>query len=251
MPRFPFQIAALPEANIPVRSAPGFLNAWKRRQMQSCLSQPESGVHRVALCSQIPFSPCVLNVDAAAARYAAGTFVVQGPSGQGETLLVVAVYLQAGDEAAAQQQASEIIAAAVSTGLRYVLIGDYNLEQHQAALGFTSNRVARMHAIAATALGPFPTQDRGVSAELILRCLTGDFRLSQCTTASAISRTTWPLNTISCLVLLWPSLARVEGSSQTAPPSKLMSSFKHVRPRILHRQLNMPIWTRPGLYSRT
>ena len=133
---FPFQIAALPEADIPVRLASGFLNAWKRRQMHACLSKSESGVHRVALCSQVPFSPCVLNVEAAAARYAAGTFEVQGPNGQGETLLVVAVYLQARDEAAAQQQASEIIAAAASTGLRYVLIGDYNLEQHQAALGF-------------------------------------------------------------------------------------------------------------------
>ena len=133
---FQFQIAALPEANIPVSSASGYLNAWKRRQMQACVSKPEAGVHRVSLCSQIPFSPCMLNVEAAATRYAAGTFEVQGPEGQGETLLVVAVYFQAGDEATAQQQASEIIAAAASTGLRYVLIGDYNLEQHQAALGF-------------------------------------------------------------------------------------------------------------------
>ena len=105
--------------------------------MQACLSQPESGVHRVALRSQTPFSPCVLNVESAASRYAAGTFEVQGSSEKIETLLVVAVYLQARNEAAAQQQASEIVAAAASTGLRYVLIGDFNLEQHQASLGYT------------------------------------------------------------------------------------------------------------------
>ena len=134
---FPFQIAALPEADIPVQCAAGFIHAWKRRQMQASLSNPDAGVHRVALCSQIPFRPCVLNVESAATRYAAGTFEVQGPNGQCESLLVVAVYLQARNEAAAQQQASEIVSAAVSTGLRYVLIGDFNLEQHQAALGFT------------------------------------------------------------------------------------------------------------------
>ena len=132
---FPFQIAALPEVDIPVRLASGFIHAWKRRQMYACLGNPEAGVHRIALCSQVPFCPCVLNVDVASTRYAAGTFEVQGPSEQIETILVVAVYLKARDEAVAQQQASEIVAAAVATGLRYVLIGDFNLEQHQASLG--------------------------------------------------------------------------------------------------------------------
>ena len=103
--------------------------------MQVCLSSPEQGVHRVALCSHVPFRPCVLNVDSAASRYAAGTFEIQGPGEQSETVLVVAVYFQARNEAVAQQQASEIIASAASTGLRYVLIGDFNLEQHQASLG--------------------------------------------------------------------------------------------------------------------
>ena len=103
--------------------------------MQVCLSNPEQGVHRVALCSHIPFRPCVLNVESAAPRYAAGTFEVQGPGEKSETILVVAVYFQARNEAVAQQQASEIIASAASTGLRYVLIGDFNLEQHQASLG--------------------------------------------------------------------------------------------------------------------
>ena len=103
--------------------------------MQVCLSKPESGVHRVAVCSHVPFSPCVLNVEAAAFRYAAGTFEVQGSDKQRETILVVAVYLQVRYEAVAQQQASEIVAAAASTGLRYIVIGDYNLEQQQAALG--------------------------------------------------------------------------------------------------------------------
>ena len=105
--------------------------------MHACLSKPESGVHKVALCSHIPFRPCALNVDVAATRYAAGTFEVQGPNEQIETLLVVGVYFQACNEAIAQQQASEIVAAAASTGLRYVLIGDFNLEQHQASLGHT------------------------------------------------------------------------------------------------------------------
>ena len=132
---FPFQIAALPEVDIPVRLASGFIHAWKRRQMFACLGNPESGVHRIALCSQVPLCPCVLNVDVASTRYAAGTFEVQGPSEQIETILVVAVYLQARNEAVAQQQASEIVAAAAATGLRYVLIGDFNLEQHQASLG--------------------------------------------------------------------------------------------------------------------
>ena len=121
--------------DIPVRLASGFINAWKRRQMQVGLGSPESGAHRVALCRHVPFRPCVLNVDSAASRYAAGTFEVQGPGDKSETILVVAVYLQACNEAVAQQQASEIIAAATSTGLRYVLIGDFNLEQHQASLG--------------------------------------------------------------------------------------------------------------------
>ena len=104
---FPFQIAALPEVDIPVHMAPGFIHAWKRRQMYVCLSKPESGVHRVALCSHVPFSPCLLNVDVADTRYAAGTFEVQGPDKQLETLLVVAVYFQARHEAVAQQQASD------------------------------------------------------------------------------------------------------------------------------------------------
>ena len=134
---FPFQIVALPEADIPVRYASGCINAWKRRQMQVCLSQPESGVHKVALCSHVPFSPCKLSVESAASRYAAGTFEVQGTDQQRESILVVAVYFQARNEAVAQQQATEVVAAAASTGLRYVVIGDYNLEQHQASLGHT------------------------------------------------------------------------------------------------------------------
>ena len=132
---FSFQIAALPEADIPVLSAPGFLNSWKHRQMQACLSEVEGAVHKVALCSSIPFSPCVLNVETAASRYAAGTFEVQGPNHEVETVLVVAVYLQVRNEAVAQTQAAEIVCAAESAGLRYVLIGDFNLEQHQAFLG--------------------------------------------------------------------------------------------------------------------
>ena len=132
---FPFQIAALPEADIPVRYASGCINAWRRRRMHVCLSLPESGVHKVALCSHLPFSPCKLNVDSAAFRYAAGTFEVQGPDQQREPILVVAVYLQTRNEAIAQQQASEVVAAAASTGLRYIVIGDFNLEQYQASLG--------------------------------------------------------------------------------------------------------------------
>ncbi|CAE7637517.1 unnamed protein product [Symbiodinium pilosum] len=70
-------------------------------------------------------------------KYAAGTFEVQGTDQQRESILVVAVYFQARNEAVAQQQATEVVAAAASTGLRYVVIGDYNLEQHQASLGHT------------------------------------------------------------------------------------------------------------------
>ena len=133
---FPFQVAALPEADIPVLSAPGFLNSWKHRHMQACLSAVEGDVHKVALCSSIPFSPCVLNVEAATSRYAAGTFEVQGPDLEIETILVVAVYLQVRNEAVAQAQAAELVSAAESTGLRYVMIGDFNLEQHQAHIGY-------------------------------------------------------------------------------------------------------------------
>ena len=96
----------------------------------------EGDVHKVALCSSIPFSPCVLNVDTATSRYAAGTFEVQGPDQEIETILVIAVYLQVRNEAVAQAQAAELVSAAESTGLRYVIIGDFNLEQHQAHIGY-------------------------------------------------------------------------------------------------------------------
>ena len=112
---FPFQVAALPEADIPVLSAPGFLNSWKHRQMQACLSAVEGDVHKVALCSSIPFSPCVLNVETATSRYAAGTFEVQGSDLEVETILVIAVYLQVRNEAVAQKQAAELVSAAEST----------------------------------------------------------------------------------------------------------------------------------------
>ena len=209
--------------------------------MHACLSQPESGFHRVALCSQIPFCPCVLNVESAATRYSAGTFEVQGPNGQVESLLVIAVYLQARDEAAAQQQASEIVAAAVSTGLRYVLIGDFNLEQHQAALGFAIQSGGTHACDSCASAGNLPNTGPGRKRRI-------DFALShwRLPAASVRHRECYfsdhlVVKTIFCLVPLWLSPVHVAKSSRLVPPSKLRSSFRLARLKRLLMPLIMPI----------
>ena len=98
-------IAVLPEADINAASGLSFCNDWRARGMHAALSPPEAGVSRIALISSAPFKQVTLSTGEAATRHVAVLTDLEGPSGATVTIMIVGVYLQAGDESAAAGQA--------------------------------------------------------------------------------------------------------------------------------------------------
>ncbi|CAE6972781.1 L96 [Symbiodinium sp. CCMP2592] len=109
----PSHIIALSEVDVPETAGVGFLNQWKARGRQAALSVPEPTGCRVALVSEVPPGD---SHDAHEVSSASTT----------ETILVVAFYGQASDEAVAQSQVEDVLSSAEATGFRYVILGDFN-----------------------------------------------------------------------------------------------------------------------------
>lgn len=122
-------IAVLPEADINAASGLSFCNDWRARGMHAALSPPEAGVSRIALISSAPFKQVTLSTGEAATRHVAVLTDLEGPSGATVTIMIVGVYLQAGDESAAAGQAEDLAQLALHSGFRFLLLGDFNLEQ--------------------------------------------------------------------------------------------------------------------------
>ena len=120
-------VVALPEADVPEFSSVGFCNAWRSRGMYATLSVPEDGKCRVALLCSFPSKSIVLSRAEGATRHAAALVDLKNAQGSVETFLVIAVYGQAGNEAAAADQIEDILQMAMNSGFRFLLIADFNL----------------------------------------------------------------------------------------------------------------------------
>ena len=143
----PPQIIALSEVNVPETAAIGYRNQWKARGRHVALSIPDTLGCRVGLVSDFPFRQVQLCKGPAQTRHVAGLFDLHSlpadaalPGGAqreaaAETILIVAFYGQAGNEAMAQSQVEEVLACAETSGFRYVILGDFNLEPCQGRLG--------------------------------------------------------------------------------------------------------------------
>ena len=123
----PAEVVVCPEADIPVASAVTYRNAWRGLGWHALLSAPEADVCRVALLSRFPCKQVSLTQSEAGTRHVAALIDFQGPGGQRETLLAVGVYFQAGHEPTASGQTEAVLQAAVGTGFRFVMLGDFNL----------------------------------------------------------------------------------------------------------------------------
>ncbi|CAE7345467.1 unnamed protein product [Symbiodinium sp. CCMP2592] len=122
----------------------GYRNQWKAHGRHAALSAPEEALgSRVALVSDFPFRHVQLCKGPASTRHVAGLFSMRSlpeddsslPQGSrgvtDETILVIAFYGQAGNE----PQVDDVLACAVTSGYRFVVLGDYNLEASQGRLG--------------------------------------------------------------------------------------------------------------------
>ncbi|CAE7196323.1 Slc9a8 [Symbiodinium sp. CCMP2592] len=139
--------AAAEKVNVPETAGIGYRNQWKAHGRHVALSAPEDLGSRVALVSDFPFRHVQLCKGPASTRHVAGLFNLRAlpeddsslpassRSATDETILVVAFYGQAGNEPVAQTQVDEVLACAVTSGYRFVVLGDYNLEPSQGRLG--------------------------------------------------------------------------------------------------------------------
>ncbi|CAE7196350.1 gcs-1 [Symbiodinium sp. CCMP2592] len=139
--------AAAEKVNVPETAGIGYCNQWKAHGRHVALSAPEDLGSRVALVSDFPFRHVQLCKGPASTRHVAGLFNLRSlpaddsslpassRSATDETILVVAFYGQAGNEPVAQTQVDEVLACAVTSGYRFVVLGDYNLEPSQGRLG--------------------------------------------------------------------------------------------------------------------
>ena len=99
----PIDVVALPEADVPAFSSVGFCNSWRPWGRFAALSAPVDGRCRVALVSSIPMRQVSLRAQECHGRYVAALLDLGSPH-QVETILVVGVYLQNGNEATAAGQ---------------------------------------------------------------------------------------------------------------------------------------------------
>ena len=122
----PIDVVALPEADVPAFSSVGFCNSWRPWGRFAALSAPVDGRCRVALVSSIPMRQVSLRAQECHGRYVAALLDLGSPH-QVETILVVGVYLQNGNEATAAGQFEDILQLCLQTGFRFVMVGDFNL----------------------------------------------------------------------------------------------------------------------------
>ena len=131
---FEAEIVAIPEADIPEHASVSFVNHWRAQGRHAAVSIPENGRCRVALLSNIPFRQVPIAQGEAATRAVAVMMDLKNQQDRYETFLVVAVYLQAGDERVASVQAEALLQQVLRSGFRFVALGDWNLEQEHNAL---------------------------------------------------------------------------------------------------------------------
>ncbi|CAE7040599.1 unnamed protein product [Symbiodinium sp. CCMP2592] len=122
-------IAVLPEADVNEASGLSFCNAWRAKGLHAALSRPEAGVSKVAVVSSFPFKQVTLTSGEAETRHAAILVDLKGPCNEVVTLMVIGAYLQSGDEPTAAGQAMDLAQMAVHSGFKFLLLGDFNLEQ--------------------------------------------------------------------------------------------------------------------------
>ena len=102
-----FDIAVLPEVDVPMHSSIGWCNVWRSWGRFAALSRPLDGTCRVALVSTVPLRPVELRVQEAAGRCVAALADFRDEGGEITSILVVGVYLQPGNEAEAAGQGED------------------------------------------------------------------------------------------------------------------------------------------------
>ena len=123
-------VVAMSEADIPAASRVRFALEWKHHGWHVTLSEPEQGLCKVALLCRVQSKSINLCTEDGRTRNASALLDLRGPCGA-EPLLITAVYLQSGACATAQAQAQDIISGALASRRKCVIIGDFNLEQHE------------------------------------------------------------------------------------------------------------------------
>ncbi|CAE7774466.1 unnamed protein product [Symbiodinium sp. CCMP2592] len=133
--KFPSDFFALFEVDVAAAACPGYLAQWKAQGYKASLSALENGKARVALVSRVPFKPVRVCTGAGASRHAAGIVNVTNSEGRSEPLLLVATYCQAGNPQIADAQLSDIVAGILRARCRFVVLGDFNMEAGEGAMG--------------------------------------------------------------------------------------------------------------------
>ena len=133
-------VVVLPEADVPEFSSVGFCNAWRAYGCFAVLSPPLQGSCRVAIVSRVHLRAATLPAAEARGRCAAVILDVLGPAQVVEPMMIVGLYLQAGNEVQAAAQAEDIFQQALHSGFRFVAVGDFNLtQQHPVILEYLSS----------------------------------------------------------------------------------------------------------------
>ena len=133
-------VVVLPEADVPEFSSVGFCNAWRAYGCFAVLSPPLQGSCRVAIVSRVHLRAATLPATEAHGRCAAAILDVLGPAQVVEPVMIVGLYLQAGNEVQAAAQAEDIFQQALHSGFRFVAVGDFNLtQQHPVILEYLSS----------------------------------------------------------------------------------------------------------------
>lgn len=133
-------VVVVPEADIPEFSSVGFCNAWRAYGCFAVLSPPLQGSCRVAIVSRVHLRAATLPATEAHGRCAAAILDVLGPAQVVEPVMIVGLYLQAGNEVQAAAQAEDIFQQALHSGFRFVAVGDFNLtQQHPVILEYLSS----------------------------------------------------------------------------------------------------------------
>ena len=135
--RFPTDIFALSEVDVPSGAGPGYLGQWKAKGFKASLSSLENGSSRVAIASRDSLKPVRVCTGPGAPRHAAGIFSVTNEHGASEPLLVVAAYCQAGNPRAADEQLRDLMAGIHRTRCKFVMLtlGDFSMEDSDGAMG--------------------------------------------------------------------------------------------------------------------
>ena len=129
-----FQVYCISEADVNTFSGPGYLQAWRSRGWTAALSEGLEGISKVALASSHHFRIIRLPTEEASGRHVAGIFEFRNQQQKVIEVLIVAFYGCPQSEARAQAQAMDVLMAAKSTGLPFIVAGDWNTTQETGAL---------------------------------------------------------------------------------------------------------------------